>query len=494
MEYIVDSSDLTSVANAIRAKGGTASQIQFPTGFVSAIQNIPSGGNEVPEKDVNFIDYDGTILYSYTAQEAQELSALPANPSHTGLTARGWNWSLADIKTFMTSYTNAVMHIGQMYATATGATEIDFTLRSADRLSPVLALWLNGTATVDWGDGSTAETVTGSSISSYVFVQHTYASVGNYTIAIKVISGELRIGKDHNDTAVLLRINNDAYSYSYAEIYSSGITAIRIGASTTIGDYAFENCFSLKSVIISNDETTGWYQYADNAFLGCISLKSITIPTNITKITDSSFKDCTSLRSVSIPRSVTYIDRYSFDGCTSLEHVIVPDSVTNFSLGIFQNCKALKTAVVKPQVSNTYSRLFADCYMLEYVSISDTMTKIAGYAFGDCKSLREVEIPSGVTEIGEQAFESCNSLTRITIPSGVTRIGTYGLKASTSLREIHMLPSTPPTLGSYVLPYTLTTDFVIYVPYSADHSILEAYQTASGWSTYASYIQEEPQP
>jgi len=42
--YIVTDTSLTSVADAIRTKGGTSSALEFPTGFVSAIENIPSGG------------------------------------------------------------------------------------------------------------------------------------------------------------------------------------------------------------------------------------------------------------------------------------------------------------------------------------------------------------------------------------------------------------------------------------------------------------------
>lgn len=41
-------SDLTSVANAIRAKSGGSSQLAFPAGFVSEIQAIPSGGGTAP--------------------------------------------------------------------------------------------------------------------------------------------------------------------------------------------------------------------------------------------------------------------------------------------------------------------------------------------------------------------------------------------------------------------------------------------------------------
>ena len=44
MKYRVDGTDLTSVADAIRTKGGTSASLSFPDGFVSAVQNIPTGG------------------------------------------------------------------------------------------------------------------------------------------------------------------------------------------------------------------------------------------------------------------------------------------------------------------------------------------------------------------------------------------------------------------------------------------------------------------
>lgn len=48
VDKLVDSaqlnSDLTSVANAIRAKSGGSSQLAFPAGFVSEIGNIQTGG------------------------------------------------------------------------------------------------------------------------------------------------------------------------------------------------------------------------------------------------------------------------------------------------------------------------------------------------------------------------------------------------------------------------------------------------------------------
>lgn len=59
VDKLVDStqlnSDLTSVANAIRTKGGTGAQLAFPSGFVSAIGDISGdgGGNANVSQDAN---------------------------------------------------------------------------------------------------------------------------------------------------------------------------------------------------------------------------------------------------------------------------------------------------------------------------------------------------------------------------------------------------------------------------------------------------------
>lgn len=43
-QYIVTDEELTAVANAIRTKGGTSAQLEFPTEFVSAVQAISTSG------------------------------------------------------------------------------------------------------------------------------------------------------------------------------------------------------------------------------------------------------------------------------------------------------------------------------------------------------------------------------------------------------------------------------------------------------------------
>lgn len=46
-KYAIDDTSLTSVADAIREKGGTSSPLAFPQGFVDAIGNISGGGGSL---------------------------------------------------------------------------------------------------------------------------------------------------------------------------------------------------------------------------------------------------------------------------------------------------------------------------------------------------------------------------------------------------------------------------------------------------------------
>lgn len=53
--------NLTSVANAIRTKGGTSGSLSFPSGFVSAINAIVTGGGAAVRETSEFSLTAGTI-------------------------------------------------------------------------------------------------------------------------------------------------------------------------------------------------------------------------------------------------------------------------------------------------------------------------------------------------------------------------------------------------------------------------------------------------
>jgi hypothetical protein len=193
--YTTSGDDLTSIANAIRTKGGTSASLSYPTDFITAINNISGGGDSNPVaelKDVNFIDYDGTVRYSYTTAEFIALSELPANPTHSGLTAQGWNWTLVAAKTNVMNY-GGPLTIGQLYTTSDGKTRIYVHLDEGCT-SPYLGLAPNGTVIVDWGDGSATTSLTGTSLSVTKWTpMHTYPRAGGYVITLTVSSGSASI-------------------------------------------------------------------------------------------------------------------------------------------------------------------------------------------------------------------------------------------------------------------------------------------------------------
>lgn len=133
------------------------------------------------------------------------------------------------------------------------------------------------------------------------------------------------------------------------------------------------------------------------------------------------------------------------------------------------------------------SNAFYSCISLTSVTIPDSVTSIGDYAFYSCSALTSITIPSSVTSIGINAFRSCRSLTSITIPSGVTSIGTNAFNYCSGLTSVTVEATTPPTLGGAGV-FNNTNECPIYVPASS----LNAYKTATGWSTYASRIQAMP--
>ena len=384
LSHIIDAK--TNIDNTITAKGGVVSKglINTPTD----IATIPSGGGGGSlSTDVVFYDYDGSVVTSYSATDFANLSAMPANPTHTGLTAQGWNWSLTDAKAYVASY--GKLNIGQMYITSDGKTRLYFTV-TKDNLSVELFLGLESDTEldIDWGDNS--EHTTWTSDDGDSSKSHEYASAGRYVIAIEVITGEFSLLQALSNIYKVeigngvVSIGDNALSDSYA------LSSITIPDSvTSIGESAFQYCYALSSITIPNSVTS----IGDSVFYYCYALSSITISNSVTSIGDNAFSYCYALSLITIPDSVTSISDYAFQDCYALSSVTIPDSVTSIGSYVFPNCLALSSVIIS---SIGYSD-FASCLALSSVTFESSTPPVLGSNL-DIPNTCIIRVPQGSLE------------------------------------------------------------------------------------------------
>ena len=248
-------------------------------------------------------------------------------------------------------------------------------------------------------------------------------------------------------------------SISYREINNTDLVAVEIGNCTTsIGNDAFSGYTSLTSVTIGSAVTS----IGTDAFYQCYNLTSVTIPDSVTSINYEAFFECSGLTSVNIPSGVTSISESVFSDCYSLSSITIPSGVTSIGRNAFVNCRSLSSVTIPNSVTSIGYGAFDGCTSLTSATIGNSVTSIDGDAFWYCTSLTSVTIPSSVTSIGNVAFYNCSGLTSITV-----------------------LAATPPTLGRNVFT---NTNCPIYVPSGS----VNAYKSATNWSTYASRIQAIP--
>ena len=258
--YFADVSDTTAAASDV----ASGKYFYNASGVKTAGTSSGGGGGE-EEESVIFIDYDGTELYTYTPTDFAALSAMPANPSHTGLTAQGWNWTLADAKTYVATY--KALFIGQNYVTDDGKTRVYITVPEVATKTMYIRYKqsVNNGVTVDWGDG-TVESFTGTSATTR---SHTYAAAGDYVVTLNCTNGTYTI--DGSTTTNLLGGNNSANR--------PWVTKAEIGSGLTSIEAAFYYARSLKTITIPSVVTN-----IKNTFYNAYSLTSASVPSVTTNV------------------------------------------------------------------------------------------------------------------------------------------------------------------------------------------------------------------
>jgi hypothetical protein len=152
-------------------------------------------------------------------------------------------------------------------------------------------------------------------------------------------------------------------------------------------------------------------------------------------------------------------------------------------------CMSLKHIELNNDVTTIGNNAFLMCVgALDIVILNDDAT-IGSGALRNCTLLTDFTLPENIASIPSGMMQNDYMLIKITIPDGVTAIDNNAFNTCSSLSEIHIKPTSPPSLGGAYVFSSIASNFVIYVPVGYG----DTYKAASGWSTYADHILEEGQ-
>ena len=385
------------------------------------------------ESDINFWDYDGTLLYAWTLAELATKTELPPLPSHDGLVCQGWNWTLQDIKD-----AGRELDIGALYITDDGKTRLYVDVDTETWDDFVLNYWQSNinTTTVDWGDGTKPET---KDANSWIEHRHVYASSGSYVITMSVKDGKtMRLGHDGR----MLIANGETDSGRCAML-----RRVEVGARAVSTDHnCFRNCSRLES--ISLPQTTK--VYVNRSFEMCTQLR-VLIAADMDEIRQS-FYNCVNLRAIASTKGQTQRNDYAITNTAARQ--------INFDITAANSAQAL-----------------------ERVHIKAVNGQVGNFSF--CRALVEITIPADATTFVAAAFSGDNALRRVTCLGDIASIPAQVFQRCYPLRFVDLTHCTAvPTLANVNAFDQTHAQLEIRVP----ASLVDTWKAATNWSSLADHI------
>lgn len=451
-------------------------------------------------ENVNFIDYDGTVLYSYPLDVVKNMTELPPLPTGGTYPAKMWNWTLEEI-----IERNEPADVGVIY-------DIDDDIAIILKVH-VTEFMINKETfcnfrqyttkekmiyDIDWGDGSehTSDSIgSGGNIATKVFASHIYTQSGNYIVTIRLIDaidqrvfaltyvGSYNFSQLWSDQSAS---SFNSSTYGTASPWWKSVTNVVIGPKFRVSSgCTFISYNNLASITISDTlYRFGRWQHGNE-----YQLQHITIPrtTEIGSTSSSStptymFGSCFNLKSISMPATVPTMQSYGnvCSSCYSLKKSILPKGFTTLASQYFYNCHALEYVSIPDTITTIGNNAFQNCYSLKHIIIPDTVTTINSYAFNNCFALEEITFSQNITEIPGYCLSGCRNLKKIVLPHNVTKINANAFTNVGITRFDFSQSTTIPTVETNSFQ---TDNLKIIIP----DSLYDEWITTGNWTTYATY-------
>ena len=403
--YLTNTTDLTAVADAIRTKGSTSAPLTFPSGFVNAIDAIPTGAAVLGGKTVTYM-VDGAVFATQSVK-ANETVEAPPRPLYIDKVF-GY-WCTADDGTgteidFPYEVTDDItLYAIKFDPWITFKSSASFRMKvNTKQWNGTLEYSTNATNWTTWTGGNTAYAAssgddyvlyirgTGNQrLTGYTNTPATYCWRTDGASADVHCIGQISTAFDYQSAIAGKTIetwSGAMYGLFYYDSYiKEGPNIDNLKMTERLCGSMYSHCTRLTKIHPIPFKSIA--QYACSAmFNACSSLENVpqlpAIDIN-TSSYDSMFYDCTALKN--IPKiyavgNTSYAFNSMFRGCTNLEDIYIPNTVYSASdsyRNMYTGCTKIK---ISTEESEEYHNSFvlpsggSSCYDSMFASTGGTFT------------------------------------------------------------------------------------------------------------------------
>ena len=192
--------------------------------------------------------------------------------------------------------------------------------------------------------------------------------------------------------------------------------------------------------------------------------------------------------------TVTAIDTLAFGGCKQITSLSVPEGITAIEAAAFKDCSGITNKLVLPSTCSVLGEwAFRDCKLPD-VELGG-VTSLEEYVLLGNTSIKELVTGPAVKQFNLNSLRSMYDLESVVIGENVEFVSSGSFYGDNNLKTVKILAVTPPVVKLTQKdseasdwygynPSPSGMDAKLIVPWSADHSILDAYKNAACWKQF----------